>query len=320
MTGDAFSDAERRAYADDGFVVRQNLFTDSEVDALGGRVDALIDQVEQTDALTSDEKRTILRRNAKAATQSGPESLNSLFRIHLFSRMVRDHIRDPRRLAPVHALLGHDLFCPNDLYFFKPPGTGRPIAWHQDSWYFQKIYSPRDGESLEDTSIGTWLAVDDATVENGCLWVLPGSHRRGIVEHNEIPEVEELPVRHRVILPESEEEQAVPVVVPRGSLVFFNNAVLHRSTPNLSNTFRRAYVVHYMTSTTGHADAGQSGRRPKGMGDWGTVEAYVSGQAYSGCVKTTSETESLNWDAVERLLTEDVMISGQETGDSKDRG
>lgn len=100
VNGDAFSDAERRAYTDDGFVVRQNLFSDSKVDALGGRVDVLIDQVEQTDALTSDEKHTILRRNAKAAAPSGPGSLNSLFRIHLFSRLVRDHIRDPRRLAP----------------------------------------------------------------------------------------------------------------------------------------------------------------------------------------------------------------------------
>jgi phytanoyl-CoA hydroxylase len=310
VNGDAFSDAERRAYTDDGFVVRQNLYSDSEVDALGGRVDVLIDQVEQTDALTSDEKHTILRRNAKAAAPSGQGSLNSLFRIHLFSRLVRDHIRDPRRVAPVNALLGTDLFCPNDLYFFKPPGTGRPITWHQDSWYFQKLYTPHDGESLEDTSIGTWLAVDDATVENGCLWVLPGSHNLGISEHDEIPEVEELPVRHRVILPESEEERAIPVVVSKGSLVFFNNALLHRSTPNLSNTFRRAYVVHYMTSTIRHADAGRRGRRPKGMGDWGSVEASVSGQLHFGCVKMTSEAESLNWDGIGELLTEDVTISG----------
>ena len=254
--------------------------------------------MERTRVLSPEEKRTILRRNAEAAVDSGAESLNSLFRIHLFSRMVRDHIRDSRRLTPVQSLLGHDLFCPNDLYFFKPPGTGRPIAWHQDSWYFRKIYAPRDAESLEDTSIGTWLAVDDATVENGCLWVLPGSHKRGIAEHDEIPEAEELPVRHRVAVSESDEKQAVPVVVTRGSAVFSNNALLHRSTPNLSETFRRAYVVHYLTSTIRHADPARLGGRPKGMGDWGSVEAHVSEQEYAGCVKTPPEAESLDWDEV----------------------
>jgi hypothetical protein len=79
VSGDALSDAERRAYAEDGFFVRQNLFSISEIEALGDRVDSLIDQVERTRVLSPEEKRTILRRNAKAAVGSGAESLNSLF-------------------------------------------------------------------------------------------------------------------------------------------------------------------------------------------------------------------------------------------------
>ena len=74
--------------------------------------------------LTDEQRQTILIKNIHARSNTGPEALNSLFRVHLFSRQIRQHIRDPRRLAVAHSIVGDDLFCPNDLYFFKPPGTG----------------------------------------------------------------------------------------------------------------------------------------------------------------------------------------------------
>ncbi|HIA71065.1 TPA: hypothetical protein EYN98_34470 [Candidatus Poribacteria bacterium] len=87
-------------------------------------INQLVDQVEKTDRLTDEQRQTILIKNIHARSNTGPEALNSLFRVHLFSRQIRQHIRDPRRLAVAHSIVGDDLFCPNDLYFFKPPGTG----------------------------------------------------------------------------------------------------------------------------------------------------------------------------------------------------
>lgn len=309
---------EERAFREEGFFVRRP-FSDGEIEGLAERVDRLIEQVERAAVLTDDDKAFILRRNAKATAASGPESLNSIFRAHLFSRQLRDHIRDPRILDAATALLGPDLFCPNDLYFFKPPGTGRPIAWHQDSWYFRNHYQTGDGTSLEDASIGTWLAVDDAREDNGCLWVIPGSHKRGVVEHEALDHGEALPVNHEAVVAETLQEDAVPVEVPRGSVVFFNNALLHRSTPNRSDRYRRAYVVHYMKSTIRCTERGQRYRRPAAMGDWGSVECYVSGRQYDGCVRTSLEEESLDWDAAlgRELREDEIKVNRQVTGDKR---
>jgi hypothetical protein len=90
--------------------------------------------------------------------------------------------------------------------------------------------------------------MDDATVENGCLWVIPGSHRHGVIwpqhQHND---------RRFDCTGEAEfpytNDDAVPVEVRRGSVVFFNGYLLHRSLPNYAPSgFRRSLVNHYMSA------------------------------------------------------------------------
>ena len=307
----SLTDEERELYIKDGFFIRRDAYSLAEVDALGDRVDALIAQVETSEVLNPEQKQTILKKNSSAKIMTGPDSLNSLFRIHMFSNMVREHIRDRRRLDVATVLVGEDLFCPNDLYFLKPAGTGHPIAWHQDSWYFTNTYETGDSAPIEYASIGTWLAIDDARVDNGCLWVIPKSHKQGVIDHEDAGITEALPVKRQAVVPEEMEKHAVPVEVPKGTLVFFNNALLHCSTPNRSNDFRRAYIVHYMKSTIRHTGSGTAGHRQKILDlGWGTPEAYICGRQMPGCVQTTPEEESMNWDkALGRTLTEeDIRI------------
>lgn len=299
---------EREKYAKDGFFIRADTFDTYEIDALRDRIEDLVELIETSDVLTEKEKQAILKRNAGTDATSGPTSLNSITRLHRFSALVRSHIRDPRRLDAVTEIVGRDLFCPNDLYFFKPPGTGRPIAWHQDSWYFRNIYISSVGDAIDQSTIGTWLALDDADEENGCLWVIPGSHRLGVIDHSEV-ESDDYLLQKRVTVSDEMEERAIPVEVPKGALVFFNNALLHRSTPNRSDRFRRAYIVHYMKATIQHT--GNRPRFPEGTEHWGTPEMYICGRQLSGCVQTTLEKDSMDWDrALERTLTEDdIRIS-----------
>jgi hypothetical protein len=91
------------------------------------------------------------------------------------------------------------------------------------------------------------MAVDDATVDNGCLWVLPGSHRNGYLwptgPHGRPDEFDLADESHGF-----DEEAAVPVEVERGSVVFFNGYLLHRSFRNRSDGYRRALVNHYCNS------------------------------------------------------------------------
>ena len=296
------TEEEREKYAKDGFFIRLDAFDIYEIDALRDRIEDLVELIETSDVLTEKETQGILKRNVGADATSGPASLNSITRLHRFSALVRAHIRDPRRLDAVAEIVGRDLFCPNDLYFFKPPGTGRPIAWHQDSWYFRNTYISSVGDAIDQSTIGTWLALDDADEENGCLWVIPGSHRLGVIDHSQV-ESDDYLLQKRVTVSDEMEEGAMPVEVPKGALVFFNNALLHRSTPNRSDRFRRAYIVHYMKATIQHS--GNRPRIPEGTEHWGTPEMYICGRQLPGCVQTTLEKDSMNWDrALGRTLTE----------------
>ncbi len=300
------TDLERGLFDEQGYFVRQDAFTHREMDVLRNRIDDLVNQVEASTTLTDTQKQSILRRNEFTDIRSGPASLNSIIRLHHFSAMVRTHIRDPRRLEPAVDLVGPDLFCPNDLYFFKPPGTGRPIDWHQDSWYFRNTYISSEGDSIDEASIGTWLALEDADEENGCFWVIPGSQQAGVVYHTQVEEEGYL-LQKKVNVTEEMEARGIPVEVPKGALVFFNNALLHMSTPNHSDRFRRAYIVHYMKATIKHIRSNNN-ERPKARDGWGSSECYVCGSQLSGCVETTDEEKCLDWDAaMGRELTEEEI-------------
>jgi len=123
------------------------------------------------------------------------------------------------------------------LVMLSPPG-GKGQAWHQD-----EIYIPTRDRSL----IGAWIALDDATIENGCLWVVPGSHRTGHLypqrQHDNTDEFDFGTQSYGF-----DESLEVPVEVKTGSVVFFNGYLLHRSQKNRSNIYRRVLVNHYMNA------------------------------------------------------------------------
>ena len=123
------------------------------------------------------------------------------------------------------------------MVFVKPPGFPGQ-AWHQD-----EVFIPTRDRSL----VGAWVAVDDATVENGCLWVLPGSHRSGYLyplrEHERPDEFDTAPESYGF-----DDADEVPVELEAGSVLFFNGYLLHRSKPNRSNGFRRTFVGHYLNA------------------------------------------------------------------------
>lgn len=124
--------------------------------------------------------------------------------------------------------------CMQSMLFVKPPGLPGQ-AWHQDERFI-----PTRDRSL----VGAWIALDDATVDNGCLWVLPGSHRDGYLwptrPHGNLDEYDFADECHGF-----DDVGAVPVEVAAGSVVFFNGYLLHKSLRNRSETYRRALVNHY---------------------------------------------------------------------------
>lgn len=124
------------------------------------------------------------------------------------------------------------------MFIFKQPRIGGEVGVHQDSTF---LFT----EPLSTT--GLWLAVEDATLENGCLWAVPGSHRavpaprRRFVRNPDGPGTVFVPADDREPL---STDGAVPLPVPRGSLVLINGSLVHFSHPNKSDRSRHAFAVH----------------------------------------------------------------------------
>ena len=94
-------------------------------------------------------------------------------RIHMIHRhhaVAEKHFLYPPVIDVLEALIGPDVLALQTMMFLNPPGMGGQ-GWHQDAYYIT---------SLPDTLIGAWMALDRADEENGCLWVIPGSHAEPI--------------------------------------------------------------------------------------------------------------------------------------------
>jgi phytanoyl-CoA hydroxylase len=160
---------------------------------------------------------------------------------HFISPVAEKHVRHPLICGALSQITAAHLpywdgsvKCMQSMLFVKPPGF-QGQAWHQD-----EIYIPTRDRSL----IGAWTAMDDATIENGCLYVIPGSHRTGYLypqrAHDNPDEFDFAPESHGF-----DESGEVPVEVQTGTVVFFNGYLLHRSFQNRSGVFRRVLVNHY---------------------------------------------------------------------------
>ena len=160
---------------------------------------------------------------------------------HFVSPVMEKYVKHPKLCGVLSQITAAHLpywdgsvKCMQSMLFVKPPGF-QGQAWHQD-----EIYIPTRDRSL----IGAWIAMDDATLQNGCLWVLPGSHRTGYLypqrEHNNPEEFDFAGESHGF-----DESGEVPVEVKAGAVVYFNGYLLHRSRKNRSHVYRRVLVNHY---------------------------------------------------------------------------
>lgn len=127
-------------------------------------------------------------------------------------------------------LIGREPALYQDMALLKPPQIGREKPWHQDHAYFDL--------PLTDTVVGVWIALDEATVDNGCMIIYPGSHRQGPVTHFKRRDWQICDTYER-----PSGSMAVPLK-PGGALFF--HSLLHHGTPaNNSLHRRRAVQFHY---------------------------------------------------------------------------
>ncbi|MES2298007.1 MAG: phytanoyl-CoA dioxygenase family protein [Pseudomonadota bacterium] len=148
--------------------------------------------------------------------------------------------REPR-LAAVARDLG--LIAPQvwqSMYIFKQPGIGGEVRWHQDATYFE----------TDPISVTTfWFALEDATIDNGCLWVEPGGHR-GPMRERFLRDGDDIRMEKLDATPWPDDSRAVALEAKAGSLVCFHGLLPHYSAPNRSSVSRHAYTLHATCAST----------------------------------------------------------------------
>jgi phytanoyl-CoA hydroxylase len=163
----------------------------------------------------------------------------------------RRHLANEKIVRMIAQLMGTDTVRVwHDQVQIKPPLNGGPTVWHQDYPYWP-VLTPPD-------LVSAWVALEDATVENGCMSMVRRSHKWGAYKGGTIGNAEDhSPNYDPAFLPEGEKVEVVPCPVPAGSVVFHHCMTWHGAPPNRSERNRPAIAVHYMPGHTRYEPRGE---------------------------------------------------------------
>jgi len=212
------------------------------------------------------------------ADEPDAEVLKRVLCIHFpnkVSELMAETYHQPAIVQFLTRAIGPNVKAMQSMLFIK--AAGKPgQAWHQDERFI-----PTRDRSL----VGAWIALDDATVENGCLWVLPDSQQPGVIWPERTHDSRKFDCTGEAWSYPFRDEESVPVEVKAGSIVFFNGYLLHRSLPNrAASGFRRSLVNHYMSAESLLPWGLSPGQSDLGLADYRDI-VLVAGEdpyAYKG--------------------------------------
>jgi phytanoyl-CoA hydroxylase len=228
-----FTDAQVAEFKEHGFIVGPQVYSDSEADALRDRMFAVLEGDGDAE----------LNRNLKD-DESG-RVVNQIVNIWEADDLFRKHLQQEAICAMSAQLIGDEVLRVwHDQVQYKPPHKGGSTDWHQDHPYWP-IIQPAD-------LISAWTALDDAVVENGCMWMVPGSHGWGPHKGGTIGTDPETfnPEPDLDALPDGVTIEKVPCEVKKGQVMFHHCLTWHGSPNNDSDRGRPAIAVHYMPGYT----------------------------------------------------------------------
>jgi ectoine hydroxylase-related dioxygenase (phytanoyl-CoA dioxygenase family) len=248
--------AQIEQYDREGFLVFEELITPAEAAQLLDRLDAIL----------RDERRPpgVVLQVEPALQRAGETDVPFVDSIRKVDGLAEHEplyaalARDPRLIGILSDLLGPDIKLFRNSLMMKPAHHGSAKPYHQDSAYW----------SIDPPSLAScWLALDEATAENGCMRVLPGSHKQGILAHQHLADYQ---VDEETL--DTANETSVPLG-PGGCLIF-HSMLLHATAPNASPRPRRSMILSCMSA------------RSRWTGDPARKPAFplLAGREYPGCV------------------------------------
>jgi len=219
-------------YRREGYLIVRGLFSQSEVDEIRRRFDA----VAAGPAVPEHWYPDLSEEGSKDPLKRYPRVMMP----HRFDAMTKRYLLEPRVLNVLRDLLEDEPLAAQSMFYFKPSGS-RGQALHQDDFYLRT----QGGDCL-----AAWIAIDPSTPENGGLRVAPGTHRDAIHCPRQADSRESFTTEYVEPAPGHD---PVPAVLAPGDVLFFNGRVIHGSTPNNHPTmWRRSLINHYVpASATG---------------------------------------------------------------------
>jgi ectoine hydroxylase-related dioxygenase (phytanoyl-CoA dioxygenase family) len=207
-------------FREHGYLLCKGVFADAEVEELRGAVEGVRARAAGTDAD---------RNHAWAAAQAGEGEeqvvLKGFHDLPYHDAVFLRALAHPRLVEALVAAIGPNVQLHHTKMLVKPPEQGAPFPMHQDHPYF-----PHERHTLVAASIH----LDDTDEENGCLRVVPGSHRQGPLEPTGASHTLEVRL-----------EEGTPLPAAAGDVVFFNYLTVHGSGVNASSRTRRNVLFQY---------------------------------------------------------------------------
>jgi len=229
---DGLAQVDERAcalYARDGYLAVENAFTSGEIEAALRDIEDLV--MSRHEGFTG----IVFESKAREILPSLPleqrlDAIRKFCGFVNFAPQLRALAFAPKMIQVVERLIGATPQLFQDMALIKPPKIGREKPWHQDHAYFDLPLGTR--------VVGVWIALDAATIENGCMRVLPGRHLAGPMLHFQ---------RRDWQICDQDMAGAKPVAVPLrpGGLMFFDALIPHGTPTNFSPNRRRALQFHY---------------------------------------------------------------------------
>lgn len=227
---DQVTDAHIAQFHEQGYLVVHNAFTPSEVqDAIDGLLHLLSGK-------ETEYKNVMFEKKARGAALDAmpPEVRQDYVRKFMwfvdYEARLKAMAMHPKLINLVTRLIGEAPALFQDMALLKPPKIGREKPWHQDHAYFDL--------PLTTTVVGVWIALDEATTDNGCMVIYPNSHKAGPVVHFQRRDWQICDTFGR-------QQEVVAVPLKPGGALFFHSLIQHGTPANNSTARRRAVQFHY---------------------------------------------------------------------------
>ena len=182
-------------------------------------------------------------------TDERPEAMDTP---HFNDHRLLEWALAPEVVDLVEPLLGPDILLFSTHFICKPKGDGRRVPWHEDSAYWRKLLSPMEVATV-------WLAIDESTTRNGCMYVIPRSHntgRQGFSDYADV-DLRKSVFPTEIIPSQRKDELAVPCELSPNTCSLHDARTQHGSPPNTSDIRRCGWTMRFIPA---HCELAESFR------------------------------------------------------------